>query len=504
VSLLGLDVGSTAVKAAAYSEAGDELARAQETVPSEHAQPGHSQVDGDEMWRAAVRVVRQVTAAPATRRDPPSALAVSASGRESFPARADGSAVGPCLRTADARRPASQAADLMPQPAEQWLRTCGHVPDHRDPANRLLWWRETAPGALAEARWFLGWHELASLKLIGRPVVDPALAAGFLLFDLQTRRWSADRLDALGVDRRLLPEIVPWGESLGNVRPQAAEELGLPAACSFVVGSWDASCAAVGSGAVDAGVALLSSGTWESVVVPADRPALAEAAAAGLAVTPHPSTPGLGLWSKNPNGTSALDWALSFAGERLDGLEEKLQSAGPEPADVLVVPHLSGAGPPWPSAGGQSGAVFGLTLASTPLDLVRATMEGIACELRFAITAMREAATPVRLGRAAGGGSKSGWWMQLKADLLGIPVEVPAHPEPGTLGAALLAGVGIGSYRSLAEAAQRVSVARRYQPSAGRAAAFAGRLEAHRAAVASMAHPPQARTHPEDHDAARR
>jgi xylulokinase len=506
VSVLGLDVGSTTVKAAAYDEAGRELARAQETVPSQHPQPGYWQVDGDEMWRAAVRIIRQVTSAAPTRRDPPRALAVSASGRESFPARADGSAIGPCLRTADARSPRAQATDLLPWTPERWFRACGHVPDHMDPASRLMWWQETSPDTLAEARWFLGWHELASLKLIGRPVIDPALAAGFLLFDLETQCWSEERLDALGIDRRLLPEIVPWGTPIENVHPRAASELGLPPTCAFVVGSWDACCAAVGSGAVDAGVALLSAGTWESVVVPADRPALAEAAAAGLAVTPHPSTPGLGVWSKSPNGTSALDWALGLVGVPLEALEAQLHSTGIRPADVLVVPHLAGAGPPWPMAEARRGAAFGLTLATTPLDLVRATMEGIACDLRLAITAIREAATPVHLCRATGGGSKSGWWMQLKADLLGVPVEVPEHPEPGTLGAGLLAGVGIGTYRSLAEAAERVSVAHRYQPSTERAAAFTDRLEAYRAAAASTPGPcplPAAKAS-EVHDGARR
>lgn len=95
--------------------------------------------------------------------------------------------------------------------------------------------------------------------------------------------------------------------------------------------------------------------------------------------------------------------------------------------------------------------------------------------------------------------------MQLKADLLGIPVEVPEHSEPGTLGAALLAGVGIQAYASLAEAAERVSVAHRYQPSAERAAAFADRLEAHRVAVASMPGPyPPEPSIAEAHDATRR
>ena len=173
----------------------------------------------------------------------------------------------------------------------------------------------------------------------------------------------------------------------------------------------------------------------------------------------------------------------------LEDLEARLHGAGTQPADVLVVPHLSGAGPPWPAPEARRGAVLGLTLATTPLDLVRATMEGVTCDLRLAIAAMREAATPVHLCRAAGGGSKSGWWMQLKADLLGVPVEVPEHSEPGTLGAALLAGVGIGTYRSLAEAAQRVTIARCYQPDAERAAGFTDRFEAYRAA-ASMPHVP--------------
>jgi xylulokinase len=280
--------------------------------------------------------------------------------------------------------------------------------------------------------------------------------------------------------------------AIEHVRPGPAAELGLPPDCAFVVGSWDACCAAVGSGAVDAGVALLSSGTWESVVVPADRPALAGAAAAGLAVTPHPSTPGIGVWSKSPNGTSALDWALGFVGMPLEDLEASLQKAGTGPADVLVVPHLSGAGPPWTAPEARRGAVLGLTLATTPLDLVRATMEGVTCDLRLAIAAMRDAATPVHLCRAAGGGAKSGWWMQLKADLLGVPVEVPEHSEPGTLGAALLAGLGIGTYGSLAETAQRVAIARRHEPDAERAAAFTDRFEDFRAAVAAMPRLPSA------------
>ena len=483
MSLIGIDVGSSAVKAVAYRESGSVLAHALEAAPSLHPAPGLWEVDADQVWRATVRVVRRLTASPRLRHDPPAALAVSASGREGFPSRRDGSALGPCLRTADDRRPRSEAAAILPQAREQWIRACGHVPDHMDPTNRLLWWREQAPRTLERARWFLGWHELASLRLVGRPVVDPALASGFLLFDLATGDWSLERLAALQLDRRLLPEVVPWATPLDRIRPRAARELGLPSRCRFVVGSWDGSCAAVGSAVVEEGDAQVSVGTWESVVAPVARPRLRRAAGARLAVTPQPSTPGTGLWARSPNGTSVLSWARGVTRIGLRSLEARLQEAGSDPSPVLVLPHLSGAPAPWPEARHAAGVVAGLTLATSPIDLVKATMEGIACELRFAIQALGSAGSPLQRCRVAGGGARSAWWMQLKADLLGVPVEVPSQAEPGTFGAALLAGVGVGAYASLAEAAERVQIARRFVPDPDRAAAFASKLDRHRAAV---------------------
>jgi xylulokinase len=487
MSLIGIDIGSSAVKAVAYRESGSVLARAHEAAPSLHPAPGLSEIDADEVWRATVRVVRRLTSSPRLRRDPPAALAVSASGRESFPSRADGSALGPCLRTADGRRPTSEAAAILPRPREQWIRACGHVPDHMDPTNRLLWWRETAPRTLDRARWFLGWHELASLRLVGRPVVDPALASGFLIFDLATGDWSAERLAALDLDRRLLPEVVPWGTALDRIRPRAARELGLPAGCVLVVGSWDASCAAVGSAVVEEGDALVSVGTWESAVAPVARPRLRRAVPARLAVTPQPSTPGKGLWARSPNGTSVLDWARAVTRIGLRDLAAGLRDAGSGPSPVLVVPHLSGRPAPWPDARQSTGMIFGLTLATSPLELVKATMEGVACELSFAVDALGTAGSPIRRCRVAGGGARSDWWMQLKADLLGIPVEVPEHAEPGTFGAALLAGVGVGRYASLAQAAERVAITRRFDPDADRGAAFRSKIDRHRAAVEAIA-----------------
>jgi xylulokinase len=159
---------------------------------------------------------------------------------------------------------------------------------------------------------------------------------------------------------------------------------------------------------------------------------------------------------------------------------------GEGPADALVVPHLAGAPAPWPGGRAPGGAIFGLTLATSGLELVKATMEGIALELTFAFDALRAAGADVKLCRVAGGGTRSAWWMQLKADLLGIPVEVTDQLEPGTLGAALLAGVGIGTYRSLSDAAERVQIAHRYEPSPARRKKLQAKLDRHRVAVETL------------------
>jgi xylulokinase len=480
VSLVGIDVGSSAVKAAAYHVDGGVLAQAADAVPSLHPVPGAAEVSGDDVWAAVIRVMRRLTASPRVRRDPPAALAVSASGREGFPARADGSALGPCLRTADARCPATDVATALERPAEQWIRDCGHVPDHMDPANRILWWAEQAPATMARARWFLGWHEQVSLHLVGQPTVDPALASGFGIFDLATSKWSADRVNRLGINPRLLPDVVGWATSLGRIRPKAAAELGLPATCTFVTGSWDGSCAAVGTGVVDEGSALVAAGTWESAVAPLRTPRPRQVAARRLALTPQPSAPGRALWARSPNGTSVLDWVLGVTGIPLRQLGPTLESAGANPSPVLMVPHLSGAPGPWPYVPGAAGALLGLTLATSRAELVQAALEGIAIELTLAIDALRAGGAAIRTCTVAGGGARSPWWMQLKADLLGLPVQVCGVAEPGTLGAALLAGVGAGMYESVNGAAALAGIARRFEPDERRASRYQHKLAEHR------------------------
>jgi xylulokinase len=114
--------------------------------------------------------------------------------------------------------------------------------------------------------------------------------------------------------------------------------------------------------------------------------------------------------------------------------------------------------------------ISGLTLTSTRIDLVRAIMEGVVCRFAIILATLRERGVDAKLIRATGGGAASSWWMQLHADLTGVPVEIVAHEQPGTFGAAILAGVGAGIYESVSSAASAmVAVSRRYEPDPSRA-----------------------------------
>jgi len=329
-----------------------------------------------------------------------------------------------------------------------------------------------------------------SLHLVGYPTIDPALAAGFGIFDLATNSWSAERVTAVGINPRVLPEVVGWATPLGRIRPKAAAELGVPRTCAFVTGSWDGSCAAVGTGVVEQGGVLVAAGTWETAVAPLHRPRPRQVAARRLALTPQPSAAGRALWARSPNGTSVLDWALGVTGTRLRQLGPALEAAGTDPSPVLMVPHLSGAPGPWPQVPGAAGAVLGLTLATSGEQIVQAALEGIAIELTLAIEALRAGGCTITVCTVAGGGARSAWWMQLKADLLGLPVHVSAVAEPGTLGAALLAGVGVGTYGSLTEAAAHARVAKRFEPDRRRASKYQDKVAEHQR-IAKALWPPR-------------
>jgi gluconokinase len=472
VSLIGIDLGTSAIKVVAYTLEGAPLASARRAIPAHRPAPGAWEVDVSESRAAFEDALAGVARDPLVRADPPVAISFSSSGREVFPAAADGTPLGPCLMTADTRGDDVAARTAARHAPTEWVRMAGHVPRRMDPVNRALWWRETHPDVVERTRWFLNWHEYYALVLAGRAVVDWTDAGTWAVFDLATGDWSDERIAEAGVDPRWLPAVQRNGTVIGPILPERASELDLPADALVVTGAYDTFAAAIGSGAIDPGVVSLSCGTWHSFNL-AVRPGWPVELALEGAVLPHPGPTGLGVLVTDPNGMSVVDWARDILGLSIADLEAGLAAAGPGPGEVVS----NAAFTPLPrvdAGAGSGGTIAGLTLAATRIDIVRALLEGIAVAFTDAIDAVRGHGVEVSLIRATGGGANLGWWLQLQADLTGTPIEVVDQDEPGALGAAILGGIGAGSYPSVSEAAERlVRVSRRFDPDPARGERFA-------------------------------
>ncbi len=474
MSLIGIDLGTSAIKVVAYSTDGTVLAQSSSTVPAYRPQPGHWEVDVSESRAAFDAALSAVAGDPAVRQDPPVALSFSSSGREVFPVAEDGTPLGRCLMTPDVRGDDVAAETAARRSPEDWFRLTGHVPRRMDPVNRALWWRKSHPEVAAKARWFMNWHEYYALLLSGRPVVDWSDAGTWATYDVATAGWSAERIAETGIDPRWLPEIRPNGDPIGQILPEAARRYGLPADMLVVTGAYDAYAASVGAGAVDSGFVALACGTWNSFNTPV-LPGWPEGLVNdGMNVFPHPGPTGFGILVTNPNGMSVVDWARGLLHLSIEDLETGLAAAGPGPGYVFAdaaftpLPHVV--------ADEGFGCTFsGVTLASTGVDIVRSLLEAIACEFSLSLDTLRSHGVEPVLVRATGGGSRNGWWLQLIADVSGVPVEVVAQEQPGAFGAAILAGVGAGVYPSVSEAIGRlVRVARRFEPEAARGRRYDG------------------------------
>ncbi len=473
MSLIGIDLGTSAIKAVVYAVDGTPLAAARRAVPGYRPQPGHSEVNVVESRDAFRSTLAELTANPKVQKDRPVAISFSSSGREVFPVAADGTPLGPCLMTADARGDEVAAETAARRSPEDWFRLTGHVPRRMDPVNRALWWRKADPEVAAKARWFMNWHEYYALLLSGRPVIDWSDAGAWATYDVASGNWSADRIAETGIDPKWLPEVQPNATPIGPILPAMAREFDLPTDVLIVTGAWDAFAASVGAGGVDLGVVSLACGTWHSFTLPVQLGWPTELIHEGMNVCPHPGPTGFAILATNPNGMSVIEWARDLLGVSIPDLNQGLAGAGRGPGHVFAdaaltpLPHVSG-------GSGRGAAFAGMTLATTGIDVIRALLEAIACEFSLTIDRLRHRGIESSLVRATGGGAKLDWWLQLHADVCGIPFEAVAQEEPGAFGAAILAGVGAGVYPSVSTAVrQLVAVSRRFEPDRQRGAMYA-------------------------------
>lgn len=484
MSLLGIDVGSSSVKIGAYREDGQLIAVERKNLNPQHPNPGWWEQDPDEVWETTSLLIGKLMQQSKLRRDPPKALAISASVRENFPVDLNGNHLGLCIMAADVRGDQFEVPPTDVELPEAWSFNCGHLRERMDPFNRLLWWYQQNPEIVKQAAFFPGWHEFLSLRMCERAVVDPAIAGRWRVFNMKTHRWSLNIVDEFNIDPKFLPEILPWGTIIGEVRRDLVDGWNIPNPLYLAVGTSDLNSAALGAGVSALGDVCLVSGSFENMLIATSEYPTASMLLRGLSMTPHPGPVGRAVWAICPTGTAVLNWSTNLMGVSIEQIDQQLQQANLSPSSVLAVPYLSGAFIYWHEGRKLRGALFDLTLASGPLDIIRAFMESIAYDHVNTLSLLKDEGVVVDSIRAMGGGSRSRWWTQLKADMMGVPIEVISQPEPGTLGAAMLAGLAIGSITNLAGTSRSFAgISRSHVPDENRAQLHKEKMDQYRTVV---------------------
>ena len=436
-ALVGLDVGTSGVKALALARDGEILGRAEHGYGLETPRPGWTQQNPEDWWRAAQAALAELDVEAAS-------IGYSGQMHGLVVLDEDERVLRPAILWNDGRT-AAECAEIEERVGlERLIELTGNRALTGFTAPKLLWLRRHEPEVYARIRHVLLPKDYVRLRLTGEHAIDAADASGTLLFDVGNRRWSDDVLDALELPRDWLPPVHE-ATAIGGAGDQAAGALGV---------------------GIDApGTLSVALGT--SGVVFAVLPEYRAEPEARLHVFCH-AVPG--TWHAMGvmlSAAGSLEWLHAALG-RPDYGELLAEAERWEPGveGLLFQPYLSGERTPHADPDAR-GAFTGLSLRHDRGALARAVLEGVAYGLRDSLELLRELGVDAQVARVSGGGARSELWLKIVASVLGVPLERTAAEEGAAYGAALLGAVAAGVFSDVHEAVEAcVRVRDRVEPDA--------------------------------------
>lgn len=475
--LLGVEVGTSAIKAVVYDRAGVERCAARRALALLTPEPGRAEQDAGALWRALVALLREVAAASAAH-GRIAALALAAQAGSIVPVDDEGAPVAPLVTWLD-QRAAPLVAAWRAEGRTADIRTASGWHAHPGLGLAIVaWMTRHAPAVAARSAQWLDVQGFLLRQLVGRAVTDFSQAAELLLLDRRTRRWSSELCALAGIEPGRLGEVVAAGTRAGTLLPTVAAATGLPPETLVVTGGQDQCCAALGMGMVTPGQLMLASGTAWVVTALTASPDL-DQIPPRMDLNFHVA-PGVYTVSQLLGGFGAVieRWLALLYGEGEAGYAALEAALGAPAPDGLHFLPLGGSA----QGGGAPGGFLGLRLESTRAEMVAALGQGIGCEVRRALEVLAAAGVPAAGLWMSGGATQSAAWPALLASLTGIPVYVARGANWPARGAALLAGTGAGLLGDLAGAAARWRVPlAAVAPDAAAVEGYDARYDAYRA-----------------------
>lgn len=464
--LLGLDIGSTSIKANFYDIKGRLVSGGSKPTLLSHPDNGHpnwSIWDPDVIW-SAVKDSISIAVDKLDSKSDVKSVSVTGFGMDGVPIDKSGRWLYPFI---------SWHCPRTEEQCHKWSNLVG--PDvifsisgkqvmPIDTVYRILWIKENYPEILEKTFKWLLIEDYINYLLCGEMATDYSMASCTSLFDQKKRTWSAELLNKAKLDVSLLPFAFPAGTVLGNISPKASKETGLPETVKVVLGGHDYHCAAVAVGAFVPETVMSINGTWEMILQSSIQPKLEKKVFEnGINVESHVAKNMYDIVAYAVSGLMYewLNKTLCFE-ERHEAqkqniseweiIKKKAATATVGSNGVFFAPYFFGAGSPYVD-NRAAGAFVGLTNQSDKSSMIRSVIEALNYQFRDMLAAFENASgSSAEKIVATGGASQNEFWTQNKADITGRMIEVPAAEEATPLGAAIISGIGSGIYKDENEA----------------------------------------------------
>lgn len=465
MKFLGIDVGTGGSRAILIDSEGTIIASATvEHLPFTTPEIGWAEQEASDWWRASAESIRQVLEHGNIKADEIGAIGLSGQMHGAVFLDKFDEILRPSIIWCD-QRTEEECRQLTEKiGAEKLIRLVSNPALTNFTLTKMLWVRRNEPEIWKQVRSVLLPKDYIRFRLTGDRATDVSDASGTLMLDVQNRKWSFDIMDAVEMNENLLPALFESAEITGTISADCAAATGLVAGTPVVAGAGDNAAGAIGMGIVRVGSVSATIGTSGVVFAVTDKPSVD---LRGRIHTFCHAVPD--LWHVTGVTQAA---GLSFrwfkdnfaAGESYDDLVEEAAKTSAGADGLLWTPYLMGERTPHIDPNARA-SLIGLTASHTRAHVVRAILEGVAFSLRDSIEIFKELNIPISSIRLGGGGARSLLWRQIQADIYGQSVEKLVAEEGAALGAALLAGVGVGAWKTIEEACHKtIRVAERIDP----------------------------------------
>lgn len=458
--LLGIDAGTTSLKAGLFTPEGECLAVARFEYQLDTPQADRAELNPEGYWQACCAAVNQAIQSAAINPQQIVALSVSSQGETIITLDQYGKAIYPALIWLDNR--AVKEAEKLALLFTDDVYLISGIPEIIPTwsACKILWLRENEPEVFSRAAKYLLVQDYLIYRLTGQFVTNASVACTSMLYDIVHDKWWQAVLDEIGISEEQLPQIKPSGAFVGQVSETAARQLGLLPTTKVVAGGMDQCVGAIGAGNIQPGT--ISETTGAALVIQATIPAPDIDKSKAIPVYSHsipkkylfaPVCPTAGMaykWFRDTFGQPELSLAQA---QQLDPFELLNQLAREAPAGcdgLIMLPHLMGAFSPIPNPAAR-GTFLGFTLHHQRAHFARAVLEGVAFLLKQNLERIEQSGIHITEIRSTGGGARSSLWNQIKANVCGLPIITLENEETALLGNAILAGVASQVFPSIQE-----------------------------------------------------